>query len=353
MSEPVFFSPARSITAGEIALLTGAELLTPELQAVEVTGLAPLSESRSGSLVFLAGKAEPAVLSALKSAAVIANGHALPALPHGIALLRSKSPQQAFATIGRLLFPSSVRPEPMTGETGISAAAHVHATARLEPGVILEAGAVIGPEVEIGSNTVVSPNAVIGKSCRIGRNAYIGPGVTLRSALVGDNVILHDGARIGQDGFGFLPGSAGLEKVPQIGRVIIQDKVEIGANTTVDRGALSDTVIGEGTKIDNLVQIAHNVTIGRHTVIAALSGISGSCTIGDQVMIGGYCGFVDHISVGNGAMIAAGSGVMNDVPPGEKWGGRPAQPLRAFFRELAELRKLARDVKGKASDVGQ
>src|SRR5690606_21694064 len=145
--------------------------------------------------------------------------------------------------------------------------------------------------------------------------------------------------QVGQDGFGFLPGPKGLEKNPQIGRVVIQNDVEIGANTTVDRGALSDTIIGEGSKIDNLVQVAHNVKIGRSCVIAGNTGISGSVTIGDMVMLGGRVGIADHITIGDRAQLAAGSGVMHDIPAGERWAGSPAQPRRQALREIAALRK--------------
>lgn len=271
----------------------------------------------------------------------------------GVAVLVSDAPQRDFAMVGRLLFPAAASPEPLTGETGISPAAHIADTAMIEDGAIVEAGAVIGPGAEIGSGTVIAPNAVIAEQVRIGRNCAIGAGVTIRAALIGNHVIIHEGARIGQDGFGFVPGRQGLEKVPQIGRVIIQDHVEIGANTTVDRGALSDTVIGEGAKIDNLVQVAHNVRIGRHTVIAGLTGIAGSCTLGDGVMVGGGAGFVDHVNVGDGAQIAAGSGILHDVPPGERWGGKPGKPLGIFLRELAEIEKLGESRGGRRGHGGE
>ncbi|TIT59344.1 MAG: UDP-3-O-(3-hydroxymyristoyl)glucosamine N-acyltransferase, partial [Mesorhizobium sp.] len=181
-------------------------------------------------------------------------------------------PQQAFALVGRLLFPQAATPGPMTGETGISPHAHVDPSAHVEAGAIVEAGAVIGPRVSVGNGTIIAPHAVIGHSSQIGRDGYIGPGASVQYALIGNRVIIHGGARIGQDGFGFVAGAKGPERVPQIGRVIIQDDVEIGSNSTVDRGAMSDTIIGQGTKIDNLVQIAHNVRIGRNCIIAGLSG---------------------------------------------------------------------------------
>ena len=177
-----------------------------------------------------------------------------------------------------------------------------------------------------GAGTVIGPTAVIGPDVRIGRNCAIGAGTTITHALIGDRVIIHPGARIGQDGFGHLPGVRGHDKVPQIGRVVIQDDVEIGANATIDRGAIRDTVIGEGTKIDNLVQIAHNVEIGRRCLLAAQTGISGSSVVGDYVMMGGQVGVADNMNIGTGASIAASAGVAWDIPAGKKYGGTPAEP---------------------------
>jgi UDP-3-O-[3-hydroxymyristoyl] glucosamine N-acyltransferase len=187
---------------------------------------------------------------------------------------------------------------------------------------------------------------------RIGRDCAIGAGATIQHALIGDRVIIHPGARIGQDGFGYLPGARGHGKIPQVGRVIVQDDVEIGANATIDRGGIRDTVIGQGSKIDNLVQIAHNVEIGRHCVLAAHTGISGSCTIGDYVMMGGRVGLADNITVGAGAMLGAAAGVMTDIPAGEKWIGAPAMPARDFFKMVAAMRKLGRRAPGDAKKTG-
>lgn len=342
MTDPVFFAPSRRYTAGEVANLTGASLLDAAQAEIAIEALAPANEGGDGALVFVDGKRNFALMQSLRAAAVLCPADFASKAPPGVAVLMHPRPQQAFAMVGRLLFPHAATPGPMTGETGISAHAFVDPSAHIEDGAIVEAGAVIGPGVSIGSGTVIAPHAVVGRSCQIGRDGFIGPGASIQYALVGNRVIIHGGARIGQDGFGFVGGAKGPERVPQIGRVIIQDDVEIGSNSTVDRGAMSDTIIGQGTKIDNLVQIAHNVRIGRNCIIAGLSGISGSVVVGDNVTMGGGVGLADHLTIGPGAKLAARSGFMNNVPAGEIWGGYPAQPMAEAMREIAMLRKMAR-----------
>lgn len=273
-------------------------------------------------------------------AAVICQEKLADKIPTGPHLIIVDNPQQSFAALARELYPHSLGNR--RTEIGISKAAIIDQSAAIEADVIICAGAVISAGVAIGAGSFIGANATIGENCQIGRNASIGPNASVQYAMIGDDVSIHAGVRIGQDGFGFVPGKTGLEKMPQLGRVIIQDNVEIGANTTIDRGALSDTVIGEGTKIDNLVQIGHNVVIGRNCAIAGFAGISGSTKIGDGCLIGGRVGIADHITLGNGVQLAATSSVMNDIPDGEKWAGTPAQPFKAFFREQATLRKLAK-----------
>jgi UDP-3-O-[3-hydroxymyristoyl] glucosamine N-acyltransferase len=197
--------------------------------------------------------------------------------------------------------------------------------------------------VEIGSGTLIAANAVVGAGVRIGRDCSVGAGTSITHALIGDRVIIHPGCRIGQDGFGYLMGGRGHLKVPQVGRVIIQDDVEIGAGTTIDRGAIRDTMIGEGTKIDNLVQIGHNVMVGRHCVVVAQTGIAGSTTLEDFVVMGARVGTNTHVTIGEGAQIAAISIVGGDVPPGARWGGTPAKPVKQWLRELKMVERLARN----------
>jgi len=344
MSDPVFFSPVRRIDAAQVAELCGASLGNPDAAGVAITGIASADQGGPGDLVFLEGRRGAGLLPKLRAGAVLCTADLAPSVPAGIAVLVTPRPQQAFALIARHLFPDATKPGPwFSAVAGISPSAHVASDAQVESGATIEAGAVVGPGAMIGAGTVIAPNAVIGPSCQVGRNTFVGPGASIQAALIGDRVIIHAGARIGADGFGFVSGRAGLEKVPQIGRVIIQDNVEIGANTTIDRGALGDTIIGDGTKIDNLVQIGHNVRIGRSCAIAAQVGISGSVVIGDYVMLGGRVGIGDHLTIGSGAQLAAGSGLMHDVPAGERWGGAPAQPMKSWLREVSLLRGMAQE----------
>ena len=352
MTDPVFFAPSRRISVSEIAELTGAKLADQTHGERLVDGIASAADGGEGKLVFVEGKRNATLLKSLSAAAVLCTSDFEELVPPGIAALVTPKPQRAFALIGRLLYPATARPLPMTGETGISPRSVISKEARLEADVTVEAGAVIGPGVAIGSGTVVAANAVIGASTQIGRDCYVGPGASIQCALIGNRVFIFGGAQIGREGFGFVAGPRSAERLPQIGRVIIQDDVEIGANTTIDRGAMADTVIGEGTKIDNLVQIAHNVSIGRGCLIAGQAGLSGSVTLGDGVQLGGGVGIADHLTIGSGAQLAAGSGLMHDIPAGERWAGFPAGPFDQTFRQFAALRRLAGTRKSKEAKHG-
>jgi UDP-3-O-[3-hydroxymyristoyl] glucosamine N-acyltransferase len=212
----------------------------------------------------------------------------------------------------------------------------VHASAEVGPLAVIGDHAVIGPRCRIGALAVIGDGVVIGTDVRIG------PHATVSHALIGDRVYLYPGVRIGQEGFGFAVTAEGFHSVPQLGRVLIGDDVEIGANTTVDRGALEDTVIGAGTRIDNLVQIAHNVRTGKGCVLTAQVGIAGSAVLGDHVVMGGQSGLAGHTRLASGVRVAARSGVMADVTTRSDVVGNPAQPAKAFFRETAMIRKWVR-----------
>ena len=342
MTQPLFFKRGPGMTAGEIAELTGALPHSNAQLDRRITNVAPLDRAGPHDLAFLDRPKYADQLASTGAGICLLAKRFAEGVPPRVTALIARDPYRSFVEVARKLFPEALRPAVMSELTGISPQAVVASSARLETGVIAEPGAVIGARVHIGTGTVVGANAVIGNDVQVGRNCSIGAGTTLFHTLIGDRVIFHPGVHVGQDGFGYAPGPGGHVKVPQIGRVIIQDDVEIGAGTTIDRGAARDTIIGEGTKIDNLVQIAHNVTIGRHCIIVSQTGISGSVTIGDYAMIGGQVGMVDHLTLGEGIKLAAQSGLMNDMPDGARWAGTPARPAREFFRELVLLKRLVK-----------
>ena len=351
MSDPVFFTRAASPTLGEIAAWTGAKLASVAEAERRIEGLAALDRAGPRDLVFLDNPRYAPTLAEPRAAACLVSARFADRAPAATVALVTPDPYRAFAVVAARLYPQAVRLHSVFAESGLSPDCRVHPEARLEAGVTIDPGAVIGKGAEIGSGTIIGANCVVGDNVRIGRDCAIGPGAGITNALIGNRVIIHGGARLGQDGFGFAMGPRGHLKVPQIGRVIIQDDVEIGANTCIDRGANRDTIVGEGTKIDNLVQIGHNVVIGRHCVIVAQVGISGSCTLEDFVVIGGQAGLAGHLKLGIGAQLAAQSGLMNDMPPGARWAGNPAKPGKAYFREVATLSKLARRDKSPADEA--
>ncbi len=337
MSKRNFFKPPTGLTVGEIAALTGAEPRAGARLDHLITNVASLEMAGPDDLTFFAHvKYSDILTSTHAGACLMAKHHEERAAP-GLTVLCTGDPFRAFVAVARKLFPDSLRPSSVFDTAGIFPNATIHSSARLESGVIVDPGAVVGPGARIGAGTVIGATAVIGPRVHIGRHCSIGPGVSILHALIGDDVIIHPGCRIGQDGFRFQMSAKGHTKVPQLGRVIIQDHVEIGANTTIDRGTSADTVIGEGVKIDNLVQIGHNVIVGRNSIIVGQCGLSGSVVLGDNVVLGGQVGVVDHLTIGEGARIAAKSGVLSNVPAGETWMGYPALRGKQFIRNA--LRK--------------
>jgi UDP-3-O-[3-hydroxymyristoyl] glucosamine N-acyltransferase len=357
MAEPEFFPAPAGLSVADVASRVGGRLIRGASDHL-VRGVAPLDGADRSDITFIDNPKYLPLLAKTRAGAVLCAAKFAARVPEECAVIEVAAPYRAFATVVGALYPGALRPPGIVGGTGISDRAVVDPAARLEPGVVVEAGAVIGPHAEIGAGTVVAATAVIGSHVRIGRDGYVGSGATIQHALVGDRVIIHPGVRVGQDGFGFAMGPGGHQKVPQVGRVIIQDDVEIGANTTIDRGANRDTVIGQGTKIDNQVQIGHNVVVGRHCVIVAHAGISGSTVLEDYVVLAGKVGLSGHLRIGRGAQVAGGSNVADDIPAGERWVGTPAKPIREWMGEMRALAGLGRDRRRKAGpssgeDAGQ
>jgi UDP-3-O-[3-hydroxymyristoyl] glucosamine N-acyltransferase len=346
MQHPGFFQRSAPISLADIAKATGSNLLEGSNGDLRIEDLKTLSDAGPHHLSFLDNRKYLKQLAVTEAGACFVQPANASRVPAGTTALVTKTPYRAFAQALQLFYPDAMWSKAIVGDQREPIAVN----AVIEEGVHLEAGAVVGPEARIGRGSRICSGAVIGYRVMIGRDCYIGPNATITHALIGDRVILHSGVRVGQDGFGFAMGRDGHLKVPQVGRVIIQDSVEIGANTCIDRGALKDTVIGEGTKIDNLVQIGHNVIIGRHCVIAGHTGISGSTEIGDFVAMGGQSGTVGHIKIGSGAQIAGASHPKEDVDPGAVVGGTPARPFKQWARELALLARMANSRRSAGDD---
>jgi UDP-3-O-[3-hydroxymyristoyl] glucosamine N-acyltransferase len=356
MAQPSFFKQPPSSTLADIATLTKAYLADPSHGDRTITGLASLDEAGPMHLTFFDNLKYADQLARTYAGACLVSERFEARVPAHVAVLRVKHPFRAFVDLARELHSDALRPGSSVGNTGIAPSAIIDPSARLEDEVIVDPLAVIGPDVEIGSGTIIGASVVIGPGVKIGRDCNVGAGTTLHYALIGNNVLIHPGCHIGQDGYGFVFGGNGHLKVPQTGRVLLQNHVEIGAGTTIDRGSLRDTVIGEGTKIDNQVQVGHNVIIGRHSLIAAQCGLAGSLTIGDNVALGAKVGLNNHIHIGNGAQVAAMAGVKDDIPANARWGGIFARPTKQWFREILAVERLAgtaKDSHGRDPKAGE
>ena len=303
---------------------------------IMIAGAAELATAGAADLALAAHRDYLTDLQATRAAVVVVAPELRDSVPPGTIAVVSERAHELFAEALDKLYPSDTR-------TALAGLENVEPA--LEGGVTLGPHVVTGRNVEIGRNTVVGANTVIGPGVTIGRNCVIGSNVTIECAHIGNGVVVHAGARVGCEGFGWLGLGTTNRKIPQLGRVIIQDLVEIGANTTIDRGALGDTLIGEGTKIDNQVQIGHNCRIGRYCLIAGQCGLSGSTVLEDGVLFGGGAGTGGHLTIGAGAIVRGRAGVTKDVPPDGDVFGVPAQPTRDFWREAATLRRLTRKEK--------
>jgi len=299
-------------------------------------GVAPLQTARANEVSFLDNRRYASALEQTSAGAVIVHPDMVARVPSSTVAIRTIEPYAAWARVAALFYPVP------SASPGIHPSAIVAEDARIDPSAevgplsVIEAGAEIGPGCRIGACAVIGSGVIVGRDCRIGAHA------SLSHAILGARVYVYPGARIGQEGFGFASTTDGFLSVPQLGRVILEDDVEVGANSTIDRGSSRDTIIGAGSRLDNLVQIGHNVVLGRCCVIVAQVGISGSTVLEDCVRVGGQAGIPGHVRIGQGAEIGAQAGIISDVDPGARVVGSPAQPLKDYFRQIAKLKKLTK-----------
>ncbi len=327
MADPRFFQVAGPFKVDELATIAKAEVSTDADREKLYRDVAPLQDAGTSDLSFLDNPNYLEAFEASQAGLCIVHPRYAERAAKGMDLLLSETPYSAYARVANAFYPPRRR-----------AAATIHQTAVVDP------SAEIGEDVDLGPYVIVGARAKIGANCRlaghvvigdgvvVGEGTTIGPGASLSHCLVGRRCQLHAGVRLGNRGFGFTLDPDGFLDVPQLGRVVLGDDVEVGANSTIDRGAGPDTTVGSGSKIDNLVQIGHNVQIGQHCVLVAQSGVAGSTRLENQVVLAAQAGLAGHITIGQGAQIAAQSGVMRDVPAGQKMFGSPAMPIREFFR---------------------
>jgi UDP-3-O-[3-hydroxymyristoyl] glucosamine N-acyltransferase len=338
MADPRFYRNQGPFTPGVLCAKLG--LTPPSHSDAIMADVAGLDGAGPQHLSFFNGaRSQQAAFARSKAGFCLVPESGVTDAPDGMTLLPAKSVGHAWAAAAALFYPEHGQ--------ALWPQAVIDPTAKIAAGAMLSHNVVVGAGAEIGEGTRIGPGSAIGPGVAIGRNCDIGANVTITHAYIGDGVTLMPGVRIGQPGFGYASSGAGHVGLPQLGRVIIQDKVEIGANSTVDRGAIGDTVIGEGTKIDNLVQIGHNAKTGRHCIIVSQAGMAGSSELGDFVIIAGQAAVADHVRVGSGARIAGQAGLLPNTTydAGGDYGGMPAKPLREWVRELAAVKKLVRQQK--------
>jgi UDP-3-O-[3-hydroxymyristoyl] glucosamine N-acyltransferase len=334
MADSRFFAKSGPFNLKEIVALTGAEPVGAINLNALIEDVAPLDRANKNEISFLDNIKYIDVLAMSEAGVCFIRSKNTERAPKNMTLLISEDPYRSFALTAQKFYPN------YRVSSTVSSKAHIASNVMLGKNCTIEAGAVIEGKAEIGENCHIGFNAVIHAGVIIGKNSHVGANSTLSHAIVGKNVIIHRGVHIGQDGFGFAMGKGGHIKVPQLGRVIIEDNVEIGSGTCIDRGTGPDTIIGEGSKIDNLVQIGHNVHIGKQSILVSQSGIAGSTRIGDGVILGGQVGIAGHLKIGNGARVAAQGGVMVDIPAGASYGGSPAVPVKDWHRQTIALSRL-------------
>ena len=342
MIDTRFFDKAvETLTLAEICKVSGAILDENTGQPdVQISSLAPLDQAQSGHVSFLDNRKYVDQFQDTKASACFVRAGFVEQAPDGVACLVTDHPYMAYALTAQAFYPLN------ESDGKISEKAEVDSTAELGQNVSIEAGAVIKENVTIGENTIIGANVVVERGVEIGENCRIGSTCVLSHCLLGDHVTLAPGVKLGQPGFGFAISPKGFVSVPQLGRVILEDHVDIGANTTIDRGAINDTIVRMGTRIDNLVQLGHNVETGQMCVLVSQTGIAGSTKLGDFVMTGGQAGLAGHLNIGSGVKIAAQSGIMRDIDEPGEYMGSPALPMKQYMRQVATLNRLSKKKKG-------
>ena len=343
MSDPKFFKNSGPFTLEDINKFLGTKLSNNKVSKdFFISDIATLSNAKEGSITFFQDLKYKDDLFITKASACILKKEHSDYAPKNLYLIYSENPYMDFTKISQKFYPFELLSK---STTGVKSQDIYDESIKLGKDIIIEKGAVIGKNVTIGDRTTISSNSVIGIGVKIGSDCYIGSNVNITHSIIGDNNIIHQGTSIGQDGFGFSMSSEKHHKIPQVGRVIIENNIEIGSNCCIDRGSLQDTVIKNGTKIDNLVQIAHNCVIGENCIIAGMVGLAGSTTLEDFVVMGAKSGAVGHLTIGKGSQIAAKSGVSKTLPPGKIWAGFPIREVEKWKKEISTLRKASRDKK--------
>ncbi len=341
MADPRFFDNAGPFTLARIAELTGGKPARDV--GLSIADVGALDSAGPAHVSYCEGAKFRASLERTKAGAVLVAEAFAANVPATAIAIICPQPALAFAKVATALYQHAA----MIWPKAKPPVQRIASTARVGEGTVLAPDVFLGEGVDIGNDCIIGPGAVIGRGVQIGHNAEIASNVSISHALLGDRCIIHAGTRIGQDGFSFVSGPAGHFKMPQLGRVILQDDVEAGANVTIDRGALSDTVIGEGTKLDNMVHIAHNNRVGRRCIIVAQAGIAGSTEIGDFAVLGGQVGVGSHLKIGAGTFVASKSGVTRSLEAGKVYAGYPAHPIEQWRREVGTLARLTKASRSK------
>ena len=332
MPDKRFFDNQGPFTIGDLAELSSSEVYPSNSGDKKVEDVAPLNIASDKDISFIDNKKYIDAFKISKAGFCIAHPAMKDMAPEGMVLLLNSNPYKAYADVAQAFYNPSKR-------TGIHESAIIDASAKLGKACFVGAGAVIGENVIVGDNSEIEANATIAKGVVIGNDTVIGSNASLTHAVVGNNCYIYTGARIGQDGFGFAMSATGHTRIPQMGRVIIEDRVEVGANCTIDRGAGPDTIIRSGVMVDNLVQLGHNVEMGECSVIVAQAGVSGSTKIGKFCVLAGQSGIAGHLNIGDGVKVGAKGGVISDVEAGQEVMGFPAVPGRLFFKQMAYLKR--------------